>query len=101
MEPPSVSALGNKNSSHLKALLTSPSAVPHAVEPKKHKVLAVETTVPDTSIKCFRLFDTPVNGVYKELKGYSEMASMHKISDKGIVAISEGMVIGLDWWDGK
>jgi len=71
VEPPLVSALGNKNSSHLKALLTSPSAVPHAAEPKKHKVLAVETTatVPDTNIKCFRLLDTPVHGMHKEMQG--------------------------------
>ena len=71
MEPPLVSALGNKNSLHLKALPMSLSVVPHAVEPKKHKVPAVETTatVPDPSIKHFRLFDTPVYGVHKEMNG--------------------------------
>ena len=44
------------------------SVVSHAVEPKKHKVLAVETTaaVSDPSIKRFRLFDTHVHGMHKE-----------------------------------
>jgi hypothetical protein len=69
VEPPLVSALGNKSSSNLKALPMSLSVVPHAVEPKKHKVLAVETTatVPDTSIKRFRLLDTPVHGMHKDM----------------------------------
>jgi hypothetical protein len=71
VEPPLVSALGSKNSSNQKALLTSPSAVPHAVEPKKHGSLAVATTatVPDPSIKRLRLVDTPGHGMHKEMKG--------------------------------
>ncbi len=79
VEPPLVSALGNKNSSHLKALLTSPSAVPHAAEPTKHGSLAVTTTatVPDPSIKRLRLIDTHVHGMHKEMKGGGEMTSIY------------------------
>ena len=43
---PSLSALGNKSSSNLKALPMSLGVVPHAVEPKKRSVPAAETTTP-------------------------------------------------------
>ena len=71
VEPPSVSALGNKSFLHLKALLTSPSAVPHAAELTKHGSLtvAVTATIQDLSIKRLRIFDTPVHGMHKEMNG--------------------------------
>ncbi len=77
MEPPLVSALGNKNSSHLKALLTSPSAVPHAAEPTKHGGLTVATTATLQSSECFRLLDTLDMVCKKECKGGGEMTSIY------------------------
>ena len=67
VEPPLVSALGNKNSSHLKALLTSPIAVPHAAEQGRWGVTEMATTAtgPDPGIKCLRLFDVTVHGMHK------------------------------------
>ena len=50
---PSLSALGNKSSSNLKALPMSLGVVPHAVELTKCSVLAVETTATVPSGKCF------------------------------------------------
>ena len=50
---PSLSALGNKSSSNLKALPMSLSVVPHAVEPTKRSVPAVETTATVPSGECF------------------------------------------------
>jgi len=58
VELPFVSTLGNKNSSHLKALLTSPSAVPRAAEPIKHGGLTMATTATVPSGECFQLLDT-------------------------------------------
>ena len=53
----SLSALGSKSSSRLKALPMSPSAVPHAAEPTKPGVLRVATTaiVPSTNASCIPL----------------------------------------------
>jgi len=50
---PSLSALGNKSSSNLKALPMSLGVVPHAVEPKKHSVPTVETTATVPGGECF------------------------------------------------
>jgi hypothetical protein len=50
---PSLSALGNRSSSKLKALPMSLGAVPHAVEPKKHSVLTVVTTATVPGGECF------------------------------------------------
>ena len=49
----SLSALGNKSSSNLKALPMSLGVVPHAVEPKKRSVPTVETTATVPSGECF------------------------------------------------
>ena len=49
----SLSALGNKSSSNLKALLMSLGVVPHAVEPKRHSVPTMETTATVPGSKCF------------------------------------------------
>ena len=49
----SLSALGNKSSSNLKALPMSLGVVPHAVEPKKHSVPTVETTATVPGGECF------------------------------------------------
>ena len=47
----SLSLLGNKSSTNLKALPMSLSVVPHAAEPKKHDVQTVAATATLHSIK--------------------------------------------------
>jgi len=78
---PSLSALGNKSSSNLKALPMSLSVVPHAVEPTKHSVPTMETTATVPSGKCF-LPSTPSVGKTRKYR-----LSLVK-ADRCIVAIA-------------
>jgi hypothetical protein len=52
----SLSLLGNKNSSSLKAILTSPSAVPHAAKHVSLNVTEMVVTATDLSVKCSRQY---------------------------------------------
>ncbi len=49
---PSLSALRNKSSSNLKAILTSPSAVRHAAKQGKQSVTETVATAIDPGAKC-------------------------------------------------